>query len=105
MSILESSRHELGIAHGLTLMTLSLRGWEVLPTLGALTRTRITWAFFTIGATSHGCHSGIPLVPMVFWASLLKRCATLGLSPTNYTISFLFNLYFVYTSYLNIVMY
>ena len=44
MSILEFSSHELRIAHGLTLMTPSLRGWEVFPTPGALTHIRITWA-------------------------------------------------------------
>jgi hypothetical protein len=30
----------------------------------------------TIGATSPGCHSGVPLVPMVFRAFLMERCAT-----------------------------
>jgi hypothetical protein len=34
LSILESSRHELRIAHGLTFMTLSPRGWEAFPTPG-----------------------------------------------------------------------
>jgi hypothetical protein len=29
----------------------------------------------TTGATSPGCHSGVPLVPMVFRTSLLERCA------------------------------
>ena len=42
LSILEYARHELRIAHGLTLMTPSPRGWEVFPTPGALTHTRIT---------------------------------------------------------------
>jgi hypothetical protein len=32
LSILKSSRHELRIAHGLTLMPPSLRGWEAFPT-------------------------------------------------------------------------
>jgi hypothetical protein len=45
LSILESSRHELRIAHGLTRMTPSPCGWEAFPTLGAPTHTRITWAF------------------------------------------------------------
>ena len=44
LSILGSGRHKLLIAHGLTLLTLNLRGWEVFPTPGALTHTRITWA-------------------------------------------------------------
>jgi hypothetical protein len=35
LSILESSRHELRIAHGLTLMTPSPRGWEAFPAPGA----------------------------------------------------------------------
>src|SRR6202048_3504192 len=30
----------------------------------------------TNGATSPGCHSGVPLVPMVFRALLMERCAT-----------------------------
>jgi hypothetical protein len=30
----------------------------------------------TTGATSPGCHSGVPLVPLVFRASLMERCAT-----------------------------
>ena len=41
---MESSRHELRIAHGLTLVTSSLRGWEVFLTPRALMHTRITWA-------------------------------------------------------------
>jgi len=45
LSILKSLHHELRIAHGLTLMTPSPRGWEAFPTPGALTHTRITWAF------------------------------------------------------------
>src|ERR1700738_4220749 len=32
----------------------------------------------TNGATSPGCHSGVPLVPMVFRALLMERCATQG---------------------------
>ena len=76
LSILESSRHELRITHGLIFMTPSLRGWETFPTPGALTHTRITWAFSPSGATSLGCHSGVPLVHMMFRASLLERCAT-----------------------------
>ena len=42
----------------------------------ALTHTMITLGLLTIGATSPRCHTGVPLVPMVFWASFLERCAT-----------------------------
>jgi hypothetical protein len=102
LSILESSRHELLIAHGLSLMTLSPRGWEAFPTPGARTHTRITWAFSppalqvpgvtsgsplcpwcsdirfgevrnTISASILGCHSGVPFVPMVFRASFARH--------------------------------
>jgi hypothetical protein len=62
LSILESSRHELRIAHGLTLMTPSLRGWEAFPTPGALTHTRITWAF----SPSAPQVPGSPLCPWCF---------------------------------------
>ena len=30
----------------------------------------------TNGATSPGCHCGVPLMPMVFWTLLVERCAT-----------------------------
>jgi hypothetical protein len=43
LSILESSRHELCIVHGFTLMTPSLHGWKVFPMPGALIHMRITW--------------------------------------------------------------
>ena len=32
----------------------------------------------TNGATSPRCHSGVPLVPMVFWALLMETCVTLN---------------------------
>lgn len=44
LSILEFSRHKLRIAHGLTLVSPSLCGWETFPMPRALTHTRITWA-------------------------------------------------------------
>ena len=44
LSILESGRHKLLVAHGLTLVTPSLCGWEALSTPRGLTITRITWA-------------------------------------------------------------
>ena len=88
LRILESSRHELCKAHGLTLMTHSLCGWEAFPTPRALTHTRITWALSPIGVTSPGCHSGVPLVPMVFRAVHMVRCTTNDLSGNQYPITF-----------------
>jgi hypothetical protein len=35
----------------------------------------IIWSL-TNGVTSPGCHSGVPLVPMVLRALLMERCAT-----------------------------
>jgi hypothetical protein len=66
LSILESSRHELRIAHGLTFMTLSPRGWEAFPTPRALTRTRITWAFSPLAPQVPGVTPGSPLCPWCF---------------------------------------
>jgi hypothetical protein len=66
LSILESSRHELRIAHGLTLMTPSLRGWEAFPTPGALTHTRITWASSPPAPQVPGVTPGSPLCPWCF---------------------------------------
>ena len=66
LSILESSRHELRIAHGLTLMTPSIRGWEAFPTPGALTHTRITWALSPPAPQVPGVTPGSPLCPWFF---------------------------------------
>jgi hypothetical protein len=66
LSILESSRHELRIAHGITLMTPSPRGWEAFPTPGALTHTRITWAFSPPAPQVMGVTPGSPLCPWCF---------------------------------------
>ena len=44
LSIVVFEHHELFIAHGLTLVTPTLRGWEAFSILGALTHTRITQA-------------------------------------------------------------
>jgi hypothetical protein len=38
------------------------------PTLGSLGPSHQR-------GTSPGCHSGVPLVPMMFWALLMERCA------------------------------
>ena len=65
-SILEFSRHELGIAHGLTLMTLSLRGWEAFPMHGALTHTRIVWALSPMAPLVSGVTPGSLLCPWCF---------------------------------------
>jgi hypothetical protein len=66
LSILEFSRHELHIAHGLTLMTPSLRGWEAFPMPGALAHTRITWAFSPPAPQVPGVTPGSPLCPWCF---------------------------------------
>jgi hypothetical protein len=66
LSILEWARHELRIAHGLTLMTPSLRGWEAFPTPGALTHTRITWALSPPAPQVPGVTPGSPLCPWCF---------------------------------------
>jgi hypothetical protein len=60
LSILQSSCHKQHIANGLTLMTPSLRGWEVLPTLGALTHTRIAWALSPMAPQVPGVTPGSP---------------------------------------------
>ena len=44
LSIQEFGRHKLLIAHGLTFMTPSLRGWEAFSTPEALIHIKITWA-------------------------------------------------------------
>ena len=66
LSILELARLEVRIAYGLTLMTLSLRGWEAFPTLGALTHTRITWALSPPAPQVPGVTTGSPLCPWCF---------------------------------------
>jgi hypothetical protein len=87
LSILESSRHELRIVHGLTLMTPSPRGWEAFPTPRALTHTRITWTFSPPAPQVPGVAPGSPLCPWcfrhLFWRgarhpqSLRYRCQAL----------------------------
>jgi hypothetical protein len=72
LSILESSRHELRIAHGLSVMTPSLRGWEAFPTPGALTHTRITWAFSPPAPQVPGVTPGSPLCLWCFWHPLWR---------------------------------
>jgi hypothetical protein len=72
LSILESSRHELRIVHGLTLMTPSPRGWEAFPTSVALTRTRITWAFSPPAPQVPGVTPGSPLCPWCFGHSFWR---------------------------------
>ena len=47
------------------------------PTLGSLRP-------LTSGVTSPRCHSGVPLVPMVLWALLMKRCMTNGMMKILY---------------------
>ena len=65
LSILESSRHELRITHGLTLVTPSLCEWEAFPMPRALTYTRLTWALSTTPQVS-GVTLGSPLCPWCF---------------------------------------
>ena len=66
LSILEWARHELRIALGFTLMTPSLRGWEALPTPGALTHTRISWALSPPRPQVPVVTPGSPLCPWCF---------------------------------------
>jgi hypothetical protein len=47
-------------------MTPSLRGWEAFPTPGALTHTRITWAFSPPAPQHPGVTPGSPLCPWCF---------------------------------------
>src|ERR1700738_3339176 len=66
LSILESPRHELRIAYGLTLVHPSLRGWEAFPTPGALVHTRTTWALSPTAPQVLGVTPGSPLCPWCF---------------------------------------
>ena len=66
LSIWEFACHELHIAHGLTLMTPSPRGWEAFPTPGALTYTRIIWASSPLAPQVSGVTLGSPLCPWCF---------------------------------------
>ena len=60
LSILESACHKLCIAHGLTLVTPSLCGWEAFPMPKARTHTRITWALSTTAPQVMGVTLGCP---------------------------------------------
>src|SRR6202048_1018351 len=71
-SILESPRHELRIAHGLSLMPPSLRGWEAFPTPAALTHTRIPGALSPTSPQVPGVTPGSPLCPWCFGHSLWR---------------------------------
>jgi hypothetical protein len=64
-----------------TLMTPSPRGWEAFPTLGALTHTRITWAFSPPAPQVMGVTPGSPLCPWCF-GHPLWRCARHSLIPS-----------------------
>ena len=64
LSILKSSRHELRIAYGFTLITPSFRGWEAFPTPRALTHTRITW---DLSPTAPQIPGVIPGSPLCLW--------------------------------------
>src|ERR1700737_401819 len=82
LSILESPRHELRIAYGLTLMPPSLCGWEAFPTPGALTHTRITWALSPTAPQVPGVTPGSPLCPWCFghssWRGARQKCLECG---------------------------
>ena len=66
MSILESTRHKLRIADGLTLVHPGLCGWEVFPMPRALTHTRIIWALSPTVPQVPGVTLGCPLCPWCF---------------------------------------
>ena len=72
LSYLESSRHELCIAHGLTLMTPSLCEWEAFPMPGALTYTRTTWALSPTAPQVPGVTPGSPLCSWCFGHSIWR---------------------------------
>ena len=71
LSILESTRHKLCIAHGLTLVFPSLREWEAFPMFGA-SFTLGSLGPLANGALSPGCHSRVPLMPLIFRTFLIK---------------------------------
>ena len=60
LSIIECRCHKLLIAHGLTLVTPRLSGWEVFSTPGAPTHTRITWALSPMVPQVPGVTAGPP---------------------------------------------
>ena len=73
LSILESPRHELRIANGLTLMTYSPRWWEAFPMPEDLTHSRIT------GPSRHqvpGVSLGSLLCPWCFRHPFGEMCDT-----------------------------
>ena len=97
LNILESSRYELRTAHGLTLMTPSPRGWEAFPTcIRGLHPHQDLLGLFSISATSIGCHSGVPLVPMVFWVFLMERCATMDQIKIKFLAKNVFRIFLVF---------
>jgi hypothetical protein len=63
MSILESPRHKLLVAHSLAIETPRLCGWETLSTLGALTHIKITWALSPTTPQLIGVTPGSPVCP------------------------------------------
>ena len=66
LSILESTRHKLFIADGLTLVTSSLCGWQAFSTFKALTDTRSTWALSPTVPQVSGVTMGSPFYPYCF---------------------------------------
>ena len=72
LSILKCRRRKLLNAHGLTLMTRSLCGWEAVSTPGALSRIRITWALSPILPQVPGVTLGSLLCPWCFGHSSWK---------------------------------
>jgi hypothetical protein len=59
-------------SYGLTLMTPSSRRWEAFPTPGALTHTRITWAFAPLVQQVSGVTPGSLLYAWYFGHSLRR---------------------------------
>lgn len=64
--------HELLNAHGFTIVTLSLCGWEVFPTPGALTNTKITWPLSTMAPQVPNVTPRSPLYPWRLDSRMLK---------------------------------
>ena len=107
MSILEYGHHKLLIAHGLTLVIVSLHGWEVFPMPRALTHTRITWALSPMGPEiwvslwGPPCAHGVAGTP--HGEVHYKNSRIYSTQGDSYVISLLKNppspTYFVYTTF------
>ena len=84
LSILESSCHELRIAHGVTFMTFSPCGYEAFPMPGALIHTRITWTLWAMAPQSRVSLRGPPCADGVLgipYGEVRNTCTSLTSTP------------------------